>query len=589
MFSSCLRSSPRLASVSLLPLLALACEPQPGSSTTGSGSTASPTSAPLQVVAPGPQLVDEEQLLEVAIQVLGGSGARVRIAIDGLPPGAHWDVTTSTVRFKPDFTQGGDSWVVVVSADDGSEAAEAVFPIEIRDTIQPPWPTVVSTTDRSDHQRLRLRQRTDEWLDSPGHAGREFEARVVIPKAASATNKLPVRVFLHGLGGSPYTGGNGAQFRIYPHDPNTSYWYGYASSLPGSSPGSGDTAPAYTERRILHLLEWVLRNNPGADPERVYVAGSSMGGAGAATLGLLNARHFCYVESRLGQTVARNHRPSRLTQLQRVWGDMALNLDAGAGMGAWDRNDLARALRDDPGARNQFVHTKHGKDDSTINFGAVAQDSTITGLSFLESLQALRVGHLVVWDEGGHGSADPVMGSSWWGSWNPIFDDETFLRRDLPFPAFSDSSLDDDPGTGAGNGNQPWRESAGYSGSVSAAGDTGWDGDPAGVRNRHLRWLSTDIIDEPTRLEMPLRVGSGSGSAPPRAGYPAKGDRLEGSLPAVVDVTPRRTQRFRPAPHEPVRWTFGSLSGTVAADSDGEVTIPRLPLEEAWTTLILER
>ncbi len=545
--------------------------------------------SPPQLTMPHLWQLHEETEATLSVGAHDPEGDPVRVFMAGLPPGAIWDETSGQIRFRPDFIQGGKTYQVVVTADDGSSATVRNLQIEILDDITPPWPTVTNTVSASNHTRLTLSQTTDSWLDSPGHAGRSFGARVVIPDGASASQKMPVRVYLHGFGGSPYTGGAGGQYRIYAHDPSNTYWYGYGEQMPGGAPTAG-TVPNYTQRRVLHLIEWLLQNHPGADPERVYVAGGSMGGAGAATLGLHYARHFCYVHATIGQKIARNHRPARLSQLAGFWGDPTLNLDDGRGMGVWDRLDLTRVLQELPEARDQFVYTKHGKDDGTIHFGAVIQPSPLTGLSFYQALQLERIGHYCVWDEGGHGSSDPVMGAGWWDDdWSRIFASDSYLRRDLPFPAFCQSSLDRDPGTGAGNGQQSWSTNSGYAGSVSNAGDTGWDGDLAGAINRFLRWDSAAIVDTPERLEMPLRAVDGTGTAAPQAGYPTQGDKPDGSLPIIADVSLRRVSGFRCLPGETVRWSFGALAGTVLADAEGLVTIPDLIIGSSWTTLVLTR
>ena len=252
--------------------------------------------------------------------------------------------------------------------------------------------------------------------------------------------------------------------------------------------------------------------------------------------------------------------------------------------------DLTRALRDDPAARDQYLFTKHGKDDPTIHFGAMVHNSPVTQRSFYGATRQHRVAHYAVWDEGGHGSADPVMGSSWWdGGWDPVFNSTTYLRRNLAFPAFSRSSADQNPGKGKSNGKQKWDAAKGYAGTVSAAGDTGWDGDIAGVRNRFLRWDSNKIVDGIDRFEVPLRVLSGAGSAAPKAGYPSKKDLLDRPLPITVDVTLRRVQRFRCLPGEALVYSFGAATGEVKADSGGVVTVTGLRLTTAWTSLKVRR
>lgn len=548
--------------------------------------------APPVIIDPGVITGPEEADLDVTLDVWDLDGDDIRVWVTGLPPGASWDEPTRTMHFRPDFTQGPATWTVDVVAQDQTRRVEASFDVTVEDSIQPPEPIVVTETfTNSGYVRYTLDQVTDDFLDAPGHAGRTFTARVSVPDDASATNRVPVRLSLHGFGGSASTSGSSSEIRIYPHDDFNTYWWGYSDQHPdGDEDDAAASTPPYTARRALHLLEWVLETQEGADPDRVYVRGGSMGGAGAGTIGLLWARHFAWVRSTIGQMVAANHRPSRLSQLSGHWGSPDTNADDGAGLGCWDRMDLPRALRDEPEARTQYVFLKHGKDDPTIHFGAVVHDSPITGESFYEALQSQHVAHYAVWDEGGHGSSDPVLGWGWWDTgWSPLTDEVTYLRRGLAHPAFTASSVDDDPGDGTGNGNQSWSDNAGYSGSVGTPGDTGWTGDVAGALGRFLRWESAGIVDTIEEFAVPLFVLDGDGDDPPSTGYPTEGDQLDGALPVLVDVTPRRVQAFRARPGETIAWSFGALEGTVIADDTGAITVPQLPLETTPTVLRLWR
>ncbi|WAS98260.1 alpha/beta hydrolase family protein [Nannocystis punicea] len=549
-------------------------------------------SAP-RILVPAEVSVDEDTEVGLFIDVVDVADPKaLRVHLLGLPPGATWDEPTRRFLFTPDFTQGGDSWTVTVLAHDGESRVETTFAVVVRDTIQPPWPEVVDTEflDGSGYVRYTLSQKTDDYLDSPGYAGREFVAKVMVPLDVPPEG-VAVRVGLHGFAtANPGGTGSSAEIRISPHDPDNTYWWGYATSLPDVEPVAGGAAPDYTMRRVLHLVEYVLRHYPEADPQRVHVYGSSMGGAGAMLLGLLRGRHFAYVDARLGQAIARNHRPGRITQLSGWWGAPELDLDGGGGLSAWDHMDLTRALAESNEARDQFLFLKHGKDDPTIHFGATVLPSPRTGESFYQALQSRGVGHFAVWDEGGHGVADPVLGDSWWsGSWAPINGDEATLRRDRAFPAFSRSSLDDDPGVGVGNGKQDWSANAGFAGEVAVPGDTGWDGAIAGALGRFLRWDGDSVVDTVDRLQFALRVHAGDGADPPAPGYPSEGDRVMAELPAYVDVTPRRTQAFRCRPGERIAWSFGKQHGEVVAGPDGSVTIPALPLTDTWTRLVLRR
>jgi hypothetical protein len=564
-----------------------------GSSVGASASAASSASAgaanrPPEIATPGAQQIAEREDLNLDLEILDPDGDPLRVFVRGLPPGARWDEPRRRLEFTPDFIQGGQQWTVTIVADDGQARAEASFTIEALDTIQPPAPTIAAEEPGDGFTRLRLRQRTDDFLDSPGYAGREFDAIVTAPTDASASDRRPVRVVLHGFVGAPWEEGWSGEYRVAPHDPMNSYWWGYAESLPDAAPAGA--VREYTARRVLHLLEWVLREHPGADPERVYLDGASMGGAGALTIGLLHGRHFAWVSATIAQAIPRNHRPSRIAQLSSYWGDPGLDLGDGDGEAVWDRMDLTRALLEETEARDQLLFLKHGKDDPLIHFGAVVQASPLTERSLYAALQERAVGHLAVWDEGGHGDLDPVLGDTWWQTgWNPIFDDTSAARRDLAFPAFSRSTLDRDPGDGGGNGNQPWDPESGYAGDIATPGDSGWSGELAGALGRGLRWRSDAIVDALDRFEVPLRALDGDGGPPPVPGYPTTGDRVDGELPAIVDVTLRRAQAFRAAPGERLAWRFGALEGEVMADSRGDVTIPDLPLDVAWTTLEIWR
>jgi hypothetical protein len=225
-----------------------------------------------------------------------------------------------------------------------------------------------------------------------------------------------------------------------------------------------------------------------------------------------------------------------------------------------------------------------------IHFGAAVIPSDLTKMSFLKALERFRPGHYVVWDEGGHGPPDPVLGKHWWDSgWNPMHDSITFLRQDLAFVAFTESSANDDPGDGRSNGKRVFHPTRGYAGKVPTPGDTGWTGSLAGAVNRYLRWDSRKIVDVLEHFEVPLFVAQGPGKPPPEPGYPSLGDQLDKPVPIIASVTPRRTQAFRCVPGELLVYRYGTKTGTVAADEDGSVTIPRLPIGLTPTLLEIHR
>jgi hypothetical protein len=195
-------------------------------------------------VNPGAQAVDEEETLRVRVDVDDGGAGDTRVFAMGLPPGARWNERTRELVFTPDFTQGGGRWTVDILARNASGAAHEPFSMAAIDTIQPPGPTLRTTEQGPGYERWTVDQTTDAYLDSPGYAGRTLTARIDVPEGASASNRMPVLVYLHGYGAAPDAGTPArGQFAIYPQDPMNSYWWGYAESLPGVAPIAVSTLP----------------------------------------------------------------------------------------------------------------------------------------------------------------------------------------------------------------------------------------------------------------------------------------------------------------------------------------------------------
>lgn len=515
---------------------------------------------------------------------------------DGGPRGLRWDLREGTGQWTPAFIDGGRSYHVPLDGRgaDGARVATGSLRIDVADTIDPPAPRVVETVDRPQGRRHHVTLVTDAFLDGPSRAGRTVHAWVTEPYDVAERESVPVAVLLHGFDGDPVVEAAADAIQISLHDPDNTYWWGYADG-PGPSLD-------YTARQVEHLLGWVLRRYPTADPDRVWVHGTSMGGAGALVFAATRPAHVAWVSSFIGQTVPRNHRPRRAAQLEALWGAPAAlppgapTTDAAALAAAtdpWDRQDWTAALRRDPVAREAFVFLRHGLDDRIIHFGAVVQPSPLTGESAYDAASATRTAHYAVWDESGHGTPDPLLPSRWWhAGWHPVLDDTTFVALDVAHPAFSNASHDSDSGGVQGNGLVAWDDNSGFAGDDDVLGDTGWAADRAGAINRGLRWDSRAIVDEVDRFSVPIRVLDDRATAaelPLAPSEPCLFDALCLEGPVHVDVTPRRTQRFRLAPGEQVRWRFGNQSGEAVAAEDGSVTVPRLAIGTEWESLELER
>jgi hypothetical protein len=540
----------------------------------------------------GPLSVEfhEEEASTVVLAVEDLDGDDVRVWLSNLPPGAFFDESTRRLHFTPDFTQGGETYTVGVTLDDGLFRVETSIQVDILDDITPPPPEVREEWVDDDGIRwLEIVQQTDTWLDPPALAGREVSALVAVPPT-SPSQRLPVRISLHAYGGVPSIAGWYEEIRVAPHDPDDSYWWGIDTDWPDGDV-DGDDVPATTQRRVLHLLDFLLDELPEADPERVYTSGSSMGGTGALALGIRHARHFAAARGSWAMTMPRHHRPVRITQLSSLWGPPN-SAPEDPDTSAWDAQDVAWLLSTSREARETWVGLHLAKDDPNVHFSALVAPSLAAGLSPVEVLQAEAVAHFVVWDEAGHGGDDPKLGDGWWGSdFSPIHAETAFVRRDRAFVAFSRASHDGQPGVG-GNGSRPWSPDTGFAGDPAIVGDTGWAGDRAGTLNRHLEWDATELIDGIDELRVRLRIRADTNEPGPAlapGADPVVGDEWTGPQPVTVDVTPRRLQRFACRSGETLAWSFGASSGTVTCDAFGRFTIPSLALFGTWQTLVIAR
>jgi len=177
-------------------------------------------------------------------------------------------------------------------------------------------------------------------------------------------------------------------------------------------------------------------------------------------------------------------------------------------------------------------------------------------------METFKIGHLCWWDGSSHAKRTKFAHDDWW---EPFRDTTCFLRLDLSFPAFSNFSANNNPGTGNGDG----------VGTDNDIDNNTYDGDKEGGFNRFLRWNSTTIVDQPAEYAIELKLSAG------QSGYKGKGE--------TVDVTPRRLQKFDVKPGAKYAWTTSTQqSGEAAADAEGILTIQGVKVGPAWTKLTLK-
>jgi hypothetical protein len=497
-----------------------------------------------------------------------------------------------------------------------------------------PAPVLVSSAiDPIGATEIIYSHQTDICLDSPGKEGRLFKFKVTTPPGYTESSVYPTEMILHAFGESfdMQSPESADKIVIFPDDPENTFWYGYSDQLPAGDPNKG-TVVNYTERRLLYYLDFVSKNF-AVDQNRIFLSGSSMGGSGTVSFGLSHPEIFAGFKAENAPVNQRYQRittdpesENALAHMEGLWGHVSMGVHNYDGFNVWDWMDISWRLEHVPGSRESWLHTYHGKDDHTVWFTQSAHASEVTGMNFFQAEESFAIGHYAVWDEGGHRHIpDPVMstisppppGSSsvrehWWDNdWDPTRDTETYLKHNLSFPAFSHFSYNNNPGIGTCvvGGPEPMCSTplpADYSGYTDLGNvplvlgtHTYYNGDWAGVINRHLRWNSNAIIDTLDLYSIDVKILNNDNSYsacltyPTLLGcdkYPKPMDNYVGSGTETVDITPRRLQQFVIAANETVLWSSsGGQSGTVTADSNGVVTVPKFQVTTAWRTLTLTR
>jgi len=299
------------------------------------------------------------------------------------------------------------------------------------------------------------------------------------------------------------------------------YWFGYLC-VPERAAHKEPRAYPYTERRMEWIADWVAKKYE-ADPERVSGGGGSMGAWGSTTYAFRHPERFAAVYPNRPRTRQRGL-PSLVGPLTK---DMKVLMDDGR-TDYFERMDMVRFAAQHA-ADLPFVGWCCGRRDGFASW----QEQ----VDFARALAEARHGFAFAWNDGDHSSGAQPMERVL-----KYYPPEKFARNQS-YPAFRNSSLDDDPGKGDPK-----------------------EGALEGGINLGFIWQ--DVIDEPGKWSVRLSNDL------------AKADM-------TVDVTPRRCQKCKLKPGETVKWqTSAGTSGSVTADGKGLVTIPKVALQPGKETVL---
>jgi len=296
------------------------------------------------------------------------------------------------------------------------------------------------------------------------------------------------------------------------------YWFGYVAQ----PLWEGERlAYPFTESRLDWTIRWVIAHYQ-ADPKRVYVSGGSMGAWGTMSYAFRRPELFAAVYPNRPRFVQTYLKDINVGNTGRQVSD---DLPLPSGEGWQEHLDAIRFVEGHP-QNLPFVGWNIGRQD-----GYATWDEEVR---MIHALTAGRHGFAFAWNNGDHsgGNAARAAIELWYPS--------SLFALDQSYPAFTHSSIDDDPGSGApGEGDLEGGINLGFAWSMLDDSPSGW---------------SVDLTNELT------------------------------SGPMTVDVTPRRVQEFHPIAGSDVSYTVDVDgvrvdSGTATVDADGLVTVAGVALE----------
>jgi len=369
-----------------------------------------------------------------------------------------------------------------------------------------------------------------------------------------AERPTPVGLHLHCWGGSLdggygwwYSyGRGGSTYLVSSNQTPYDWWTGY-HELYYSGPASQETwkegvVRSYTTRRMLSFLDWAAEKYE-LDMNRVFTAGSSMGGSGAPMFAIRHSDRIAWSIGWVGVHDPGNT-PQFLGSYERVYGKKDWGIEHEDGAPAFEHFKDASYLRRHPRKEIGFITWSNGKNDGGIGWPQAVE--------FYRAMQETHRPHIFVWGLGGHGQRAKMPSEG--GERIMPLD----IRLDQSLPAFTGCSVDDDPGTA---------RKLDATRQVISEGKTradSYDGDSAGQVNLYLYWDTEDVVDKADRWEMTVALTS---NAPKDE--------------CTVDITPRRLQHLRSASGRKFGWTNVCegkkiQTGRATADQWGLITLPKV-------------
>jgi hypothetical protein len=212
-----------------------------------------------------------------------------------------------------------------------------------------------------------------------------------------------------------------------------SWWYGTNDKINNPNLTSSGSATNYTERWLLWVMKWV-QNNYKTNQNQVYAFGASMG-TGILRLVLQNPDRFTSVDllvpilDPFGEGNVGERMKPRIGEPQSICSDgieLCVRLNT--------INSIKATKTDLPP-----IVIRVGRTDKSVSW--------LRKPAFIRAVQGQKQSLFVGWDNGGHGNA---MRGTYEGfpKWYDFDWYINHLALNMSYPAFTDCSLDNDPGDG---------------------------------------------------------------------------------------------------------------------------------------------
>ncbi|MCS6991235.1 MAG: hypothetical protein NZL95_05170 [Chitinophagales bacterium] len=330
-----------------------------------------------------------------------------------------------------------------------------------------------------------------------------------------------------GIGISNYNFGWHENFNIYSN----------ANPIPTTG-----VVRTYAQQLYREILEWAETHLP-IDNKKVYARGSSSNGFGA----LLMANIYSEKIAAVYAIVEPNSISSGTPVYKQMWGEVSTKLktdvvafDTGDTLTYPDLKDQQKMVHRNEQRSMPPIYDIHGKNDVTVPWNSGR-------IRWLDSLEVNRIGGVRFWDQRDHTG----NGKNFWESET----EPNYYRfaTNIGYPAFSNCSIDHNPGDG-----------------------TPANGDPYGAINGYLDWK--DSTDKACKFWVKVFI---------KDFYVGGVLHSQQYTTCTADITLRRCSNFKPVAGMTLKWSNTDANGVkiqkgTISNYDGKlITIPNVIINKS--------